>query len=428
VLLRLALLGASAVALASFVACAGGKQAIPPPCADRDLDVTGTATAAASEPLLGMLMRPDTSVLLARLDPFSLEPISRGIELGEYHEAWSRSPDRTNVALGISAPGESGRIGIVIVNPDEMRVVGEIETGGAAEALAWFTPRLLAAGLVRDGTVLVNARSGEVLRRWPSLSDPEASARVRDGLVMLFRAPATSSEGSATATARLAIVDSGGRLRSVLLDRIPLRTRYVGGTYYTDAAGLAVDPERERAYVFAADAPVAEIDLPAMSVSYHRLEALFLRPGELANNEVQPDDVGARSRRAVWLGGSRALVFGRELVTAGTESFDSVAAGAVVVDTATWESCTLDPRGSVAEIVAGRVLTYGPGGTGLRLFSPGRKTLHLLDGEQISFVSTAGNRAYVRGRRATYVIDARSGAALRKIIPPRDLVDAVVER
>jgi hypothetical protein len=388
------------------------------------------ATPAAREPLLGMLMQRDTSVILARLDPLSLEPISREIELGEYHDAWSRSPDGTEVALGISAPGESGRIGIVIVNPHEMRVVREIETGGAAEALAWFTPRLLAAGLVLDGIVLVDPRSGEVLRRWPSLSDPEASARIPAGLVMLFRGPAvTSSQGSVTAAARLAIVDASGSLRSIPLERIQLRTRLTNGIFYADDAGLAVDPRRARAYVFAADAPVAEIDLRTMSVSYHRVEALFLRPGELGGIEVRPENVGARSRRAVWLGDGRALLFGRELVPSGADNFETLAPGAIVVDTATWNSCTLDAKASGADVVAERVVTYGPAGTGVQVFTiQGHKSFHLLDGEHVWSVGTAGDRAYVRARGATYVIDVKSGEVLDKITPPRDFIDAVIER
>ena len=381
------------------------------------------------EPLLGMLMRPDTSILFARLDPLSLKPISRRVELGEYHDAWSRSPDGAEVALGISAPGESGRVGIVIVNPDEMRVVEEIETGGAAEALAWFAPRLLAAGLVQDGTVLVDPRSGEVLRRWPSLSDPEASARIREGLVMLFRGPASSSsKGSATAAPRLAIVDARGRLRSALLDRIRLRTRSANGIHYADDAGLAVDPERERAYVFAADAPVAEIDLRTLNVSYHRVEALFLRPGELGGIELQPEHVGARSRGALWLDDGRALLFGRELLPSGGDNFETVAAGAIVVDTVTWGSCTLDSTASAAKLVGGRVLTYGPARTGIHAFSlRGRNTFHTLDGQHVWFVGTAGERAYARAQGATYVIDVKSGNVLNRITPPRDLVDVVVE-
>jgi len=379
-------------------------------------------------------MLSDTSVILARLDPLSLEPVSRQLQLGEYHNAWSLSPDGTQLALGISAPGESGRIGIVIVDPEEMKVVREIETGGAAEALAWLAPRVLVGALVRDGTVLVDPLSGEILRRWPSFSFPETSAPIRDGLVMLFRRPVrSSSEGRATAAARLAIVDARGRLRSVVLERIQLSARYADGVYYADDAGLAVDPVRERAYVFAADAPVADIDLRTLSVSYHRVEALFLSPGELAGTDVQPDDVGARNRHALWLGDGRALVFGSELVPAGRENFESIAAGAIVVDTATWSSCTLDATAGAAAVVAKRLLVYGPPsrelpGAGLRAYTlQGRKTFHLLDKEQVWNVQAAADRAYVRTRRAAYVVDVTSGKVVGKVVPPRDLVDAVVE-
>lgn len=431
---RLPLLGAAAAALAGLVACGGAERALPPPCGGATVASTEIATAARGEPLLGMLMLPDTSVILARLDPLSLEPVSRQVELGEYHDAWSLSPDGRELALGISAPGESGRIGIVIVDPEQMKVVREIEAGGAAEALAWLAPRVLVGGLVRDGTVIVDPRSGEVLRRWPGLSFPEASARIRDGLVMLFRGPVrASSAGGATAAARLAIVDARGRLRSVVLDRIELSARYADGVYYADDLGLAVDPARERAYVFAADALVADVDLRTLNVSYHRVDALFLAPGELAGADVRPEDVGARNRRALWLGDGRALVVGTELVPAGRENFESIAAGAIVVDTATWSSCTLDAKAGGAAAVAERLLAYGPTsrkmpGAGLSAYTvQGRKTFHLLDNEQVWYVQTAADRAYVRTRRAAYVVDVMSGKVVNEIVPPRDLVDAVVE-
>ncbi len=393
---------------------------------------SGTVTAAPSKPFVGMLML-DTGVILARLDPLSLEPVSRKVELGEYHNAWSLSPDGTQLALGVSAPGESGRVGIIILDLDDLTVVREIETGGAAEALAWLTPSLLIGGLVRDGTVVVDPLTGEILHRWPSLSPPEASARTPEGLVMLF--PRTG-----TTAPRLAVVDAQGRLRSVVLDRIQLSARYADGVYYADRAGLAVDPGQARAYVFAADAPVADVDLRTMRVSYHRLEALFLSAGEVGGTEAQPEDVRARIRRALWLGDGQVLVFGSDLVPAAREDFESIAAGATLVDTVKWRSCTLDAKAGGAAFVGGRVLAYGsgdPGSRGLRGYSvQGRPAFHLADREPVWDVQAAGHLAYVRGpvievspqggtRSTVYVVDVRSGTVLRKIAPRGELVDVV---
>jgi hypothetical protein len=138
---RLALALIAVATLVGVASCAGGKRPQIEAC-PRAVG-TSSATAAPTGPLLGMLQQPDTGVILARLDPLSLDPVSRRVHLGEYHGAWSLSPDGTQLALGVSAPGESGRIGIVIVDPEDMRIVRAIETGGAAEALAWLTPHVL---------------------------------------------------------------------------------------------------------------------------------------------------------------------------------------------------------------------------------------------------------------------------------------------
>jgi hypothetical protein len=55
-------------------------------------------------------------------------------EPGEYHDAWSLSPDRRLAAFGISAPGETGRIGIRVLDLGTFQVVKDIETGIAGGA------------------------------------------------------------------------------------------------------------------------------------------------------------------------------------------------------------------------------------------------------------------------------------------------------
>jgi hypothetical protein len=437
----LALLSAAAAAVVGLAACAGTERPPVEACARAPSASLEQATATPRKPFLGMQMLLDTSVILARLDPLSLDPVSLQVELGEYHDAWSLSPDRSELALGISAPGRTGRVGILIVDVEAMRVAREVETGGAAAALAWLGPRLLVASLVREGTVLVDPVSGKILRRWPRLSEPYASARTRDGLVLLFPGPLrAAAQGQGTAAPRLAVIDAPGRLRSVVLERMRLGVRYREGVGFADEAGLAVDPDRERAYVFAADAPVADVDLRTMRVSYHRLEALYLGAGELGGRKVLPEDVGARVRRALWLGDGHALVFGRDLVPAGGEDVTTIAAPAALVDTASWSSCTLDARAGGAAFAAGRVLVYGRGdrsSLGLRAYTvEGREAFHLLDREPVWDIQAAEHLAYVRGRiievsprggtrSAVYVVDVRSGKVLGEIAPRGELVDVV---
>jgi hypothetical protein len=399
------------------------------------------ATAMPTEPLLGLLQAAkNTSVSLARLDPRSLRPVSRQVEVGEYHDTWSLSPDASQLALGVSS-GESvltpsrrlrGRIGIYIVDLRAMELVQEIETGIAAEALGWLAPRRLVAGLQRGGTVLVDPLTGRILRRWPGFSFPDLSARIGNALVMLF--PDLPLTTVARATPRLAVVDAQSRLRSVKLKRIQLAVRSRNGTYYMDRAGLAVDPARARAYVFAADAPVAQVDLRTMRVSYHRFDPLFLRPGELQGSEARPKNaVLSRERRALWLGNGHVVVFGRDLVAARGRREALIPAGAALVNTAKWKWRTLDRSATGAAFVAGRLVVYGPGwypaaaGAGLRAYTlGGRRTFHLLKGKRVFDVQVAADLAYVRTPSAVYVVDVRHGKVVNKIVPPRDLVDVIV--
>ena len=47
------------------------------------------------------LLWPDLGRVLTRLDPLSLRPSGPRVTLPEYHDAWSFSPDRSQLALGI---------------------------------------------------------------------------------------------------------------------------------------------------------------------------------------------------------------------------------------------------------------------------------------------------------------------------------------
>ena len=441
---RVVALLAATVTVVGLGSCTRAERPPVEACATEPAATREQASVDATDPFLGMTSLPDTSVALARLDPLSLEPVSQQLEVGEYHDAWSLSPDRSQVALGVSSGGSyvspsrrvRARIGIVVVDIQTMKVVAEVETGVAAEAVAWLAPRLLVAGLLEPlvdgrphggGTVLVDPVSGEILRRWPDLSDPQASATTQDAFVMLFPGPAPAAPNG-TAAPHLAVVDRNGRLQSVALDRIRLALR--DGVQW-DEAGLAVDAARARAFVFAADAPVADVDLRTLRVRYRRLEPLFLRPGELAGSDVRRDDEPTwRSRRALWLGDGRALVSGRDdFATPGGEDSASIPAGAFVVDTDAWTSCVLDPSAGGAAHVAGNALVYGrgdPASRGVRAYTAeGREAFRLFGGEEVRAVHGVADRAYVRTQRATYVVDARGGKVLREIVPPRELVDVV---
>ena len=344
--------------------------------------------------------------------------------MGEYHDAWSLSPDRSQLALGISAPGRKQRIGILIVDLRAMQVVTRVETGIAAQALGWPAPRRLVASLQTGGTVLVDPLTGKILRRWPGFSYPDASARTRGGFVMLFGGTNEALFGGSPVTPprsivpRLGVVDARGRLRSVPLEQIRLTVRY--RLYSADRAGMAVDPSQARAYVFAANAPAAIVDLRTMRVSY--------RPVALGPRDGENRKVLARDRRALWLEDGQVVVFGLDrLPEAGRET---TPAGATLVNTATWRTRLLDRTADGAAFAAGTLLTYRSRGAvrnGLRMYAlGGGRGLTLLDGEDVVDVQAASGRAYVRTPSAVYVLDVMSKRIVNKIVPPVELRDVII--
>jgi hypothetical protein len=351
-------------------------------------------------------------VLLSRLNALSLRPTSRGLRVGEYHDAWSVSPDRRKLALGLSMSGRR-RVGVGVLDFATLRLVRKVQTGIAAEAVAWLAPRRLVAALQDGRVALVDPVSGEIVREARGRGEPRRSARTRNLLVVLFADPFLGGP------ARLAVADAHGRVRSAMLDRIRLRVHTVRGRAYADGAGLAVQAARNRAYVVAAGAPVAVIELTTMRVLYHRVEPLAVSAAALE-----------RQRRALWVGNGRFAIYGHDVVAGAGGKDKVVAAGVRLVDSRDWSSCTLDARASSAVVADGRLLAYGTVGSaspGIRFYTPRwHKTHALLQTEPVWDVKVAGRLAYMRTRSAVRVVNVRAARVLRKIAPPPELVDVIV--
>lgn len=423
---RFPLVGIVAMVTVAFVACVGrGTPAAV--CSPASRPPSGTTLVATNRSVLGITEPWDGSggAVLARRDPLSLQPVSPQVPIDEYHDAWSLSPDGSQVALAVSAPGREGRIGVLLVDLDTMKVVRGIETGIAAEALGWLAPRVLIAALQRGGTVRIDPVTGTTTNRWPDFSFPDESARTRDSLVMLAGPDADPSPGGAPAL--LAVVDARDGLRSVVLEPIRLRVRVAYGTVYRDRAGLAVDPERKRAYVFAAGAPVAEVDLSTLHVTYHPEPSTEVR---------RRPDVLVQERDAFWLGDRQVLVVGQDILRPKSDQperdeavVDSTAAGASLVNTADWGSCVLDAQADGAtSVTPGLLLVYSEAqsGIGLRAYTiAGHRTFHLFDGEQMLDLDVADGRAYIQTDRARRVVDTTTGEVLSTIVANPQITDLI---
>jgi hypothetical protein len=203
----------------------------------------------------------------------------------------------------------------------------------------------------------------------------------------------------------------------------------VHGRYPMERPGLAVDPDRGRAFVVAADAPVAEIDLATLRVAYHDLSERVSLLGRLRDWLEPPAHAHHPQgplRQALWLGDGRIAVWGVRLRG---DNFEEVAGGLELVDTRDWTVRTIDDRATDATVVAGTLLAWGPipesgrsiGLTGYSL--DGERRFHLFPGKSVTPRAMAGDRAYFAVANAwpeVSVVDVRAGRAIGT--RPLDLV------
>jgi hypothetical protein len=387
--------------------CGGGEK----PRAATQPRPTTTPTDTRPDPqvpkdaLLGIITRwSGTGTLVAPVDRRTLRAGVPFADLGEYHDTWSLSPDRRLAAFGISAPGETGRIGIRVLDLGTFAVVRDIETGIAAEAVGWVAPDRLVAYLQSGEVVVVDPRGGQELARQAlGLSCPSTppNAVTPLGFVMVL------SVGSA---ARLVLADAQGTVRTRELRRIAS-----GMTFgLCPELGLAVDQARLVAYVVGARAPVAEIDLRTMRARNHRIAR---SPSLLTVRGCR--DCGA-DLRAAWLGDGRVAVAGHHQPTRRRAR----PAGAIVVDTRDWTARTIAKRAGAVLRAGDDLLVYDgrhPGGPprhggGLAVFDrAGRPRFTVLRGERVGDVQVAGSRAYVRTRDGLRVVDLQRGRVIARV-------------
>jgi hypothetical protein len=362
--------------------------------------------AARPAPFVGILSDPyGGATRVGCFDSLSLRATAAPVFIGEYHDAWSKSPDGTRVALGISAPGAGARIGVRIVNLARWATELDVETGIAAEAVAWLTDRMLVAALQRGGIVHIDPVTGEVVRRWAGWAALDSvSTRTRRRFVLLE---------PGRQTRRLASVDRTGRLRSVSL-RLPLRRRHSR----LARPALVADPVREHAYVLTGGRVVVDVDLQRMRVRRRRLQPALEQGASGARFPV---------RDGLWLGGGRLAVSGHDAVPSRRLRPRTYPAGLSTVDTDTWNVGMVDSAATGVALAPGRLLAYGE--RGLRGYSRGGRPLfELLRNQSVWSVGAAGRLAYAVTATATHVVDIRSGHVRRSIPRPRELSGVIARR
>jgi hypothetical protein len=399
-------------------------------------EAAGTPVGRAPGRVLGVVWRGAAgaeTAELAWLDPVSLRPRpGRRLDLGRHGVGWAVAPDQSLAVFAGGGDANDGRL--LVVDPRRLRRLGTIRLGERwwewPHASSWLgrSRVLLAGGGVVEGpdgddrsattVTLVDPLARRAVTRRTLAGELLASGRLPDGLVLVLGPP------TGIGRPRLAVVDGGGRVRTVTLGRIaagfqpPADFAQAGASSRRAQPGLAVDPAGRRALVVAAGGPVAEVDLGDLGVAWHRLGP---RPGLLDRlagwllPAAEAKSVHGPVRLAAWLGDGRLAVWGyddtRPVVRGATVAQWRRPAGLQLVDTRTWTATTIQPDASGAVLAGGRLLAsgrrLGPPSSpddnrpavrayGLTVFGPGnRRPVHLFGDRQVIWLQVHGDRAYV---------------------------------
>jgi hypothetical protein len=394
-------------------------------------------TPARAGPLVGVVPSGDLATELARLDPRTLRPLGGGrLRLEGSWPMLAVAPDRSVAVLG-SDDGD-----LEIVDLVHLRRLGAIRAqppGLAASGWNWIGPsRLLlvgAAGETATEVLAVDLRARRVVHRQRFDGVAQGWARLPHGLAML------ATPANAIGRARLVVSDADAGLRSVTLAEISAGFRQLDDTDGSGprmeqaVPGIAADPAGRRIYVVPGDGgPVAEAEVASLQVTYHRLGRPQSPLQRLARWWAPPAEAkmtSGPSRSVLWLRDGRLAVTGYD--GSATGQHVEVPSGLELIDTASWTSHRVDRHSSSAVLAAGRLLAFGTAfgtgpdganqGYGLTLYGPGdRQPLHRFGAQQVSWVQSNGDLAYVqvmdanRGDVAGYkVLDLRSGRVLHQV-------------
>jgi hypothetical protein len=387
--------------------------------------VLAPTVAAKEQPVLGLVWN-ERSALLARLDPATLRPFGRKLDLGRFGQGWSFSANRSRLALGSTFQASMARPPAVqIVDTSRLASIGVVPLPGelgTVQATAWVGERLLA---------VVGRSNGHVVVSIDPVGLRVVSKRVVAGRIM---GGAVSPRGFALlvtpvntiGTARVVVVDGSLSVRTIRLSRITAGSQWSQNG--NDVVGriqhpaFAVTPDGARALVLG-DGPLADVDLRSGSVRYDEVRTVA-RAAKRAEGWV---------RYAHWLDRARLLVTGWNFHASG-EPFQTPI-GAWLVDTGSRTRRPIDEQAAFATPARGLVLTYssstggGAGsGPGLRALGiDGRELYRVLEGQWIGYVQVAERAALARlaGPAAVAkVVELATGRVTRTIhgSPPDLLV------
>jgi hypothetical protein len=360
--------------------------------------------------------------LLMRLDPLTLRPRSRALELGKPPiSTWARSPEGARLVLG---SGDGARL--LFAELRTMRRLGALSFGakGHVAGLAWPSARRVVVALsgMSGEIVVVDPQARRVVERRSLPGTVLQTARWKGGLALLL-APADR-----IGTATLVVATTGG------VRTVPLPLNAGIDPPAVAQPGLAVSPDGTRAVVVPGGSRVLDVDLRTLAVAERQLSEpvsllgrlrAWLEPEALAKGPLE-----GPVRSAAWLPGGRIAVTGWNYRRIGDRAMVSEAAGVRLIDTRDWSVRTLSEGATAVAATGDSVLAFGGTqgpeglvGTGLRAFgSDGREQFHLFGGRFVAVATAVGRYAYVaeqsEARTRIDVVDLTSGRVVRTVRRP----------
>jgi hypothetical protein len=358
----------------------------------------GTAGAADAPQLVLAVDRAIPSGELAAVAPGTLAPLREPLPLRWHLAAATFAPDRGRMSIARGDP-----VAVRVVDLLGWRIEGDVPIAarGVVAASAWLGPRVLAV-LYRNAALrlaLVDPVERRVLSRH-TLPGDVGRAAYGGGYLAALLQPLRG-----IGTARLAVVDTQGAVRVLALPgvRAGLRApRTPQDAGVISHPGLAVDPDRGRALVFAGAAAPVEADLRTGVVTTRSVRAVA-------------KSLAGSFRTARWLGGGFVGVTGDDWSASvdaqGRPVSESHPAGVAVIDTRTWQSRLLDPGSRFFRLAGGLVLVPQRSG-GLRAYRPdGTLVLSAAARETAGITAAVGRWAYAQQRNGVLVVDLATGKA-----------------
>jgi hypothetical protein len=316
--------------------------------------------------LFGLLWPPGGvgEIQLAKLDPATLAPKSRGMPLEAGGGVTELSPDGSILAL---AAGEAPQIEFIDLK--HMRSLGVADVGmpGYVSRLSWARDGMLFATLGQSAVALVHPASRQLVE-----------TRQVDGILLGDAQPIRAGM-----LALVAPSDRMGLLKVVVFGgkgTFPVPLRGIIGGWETESGddeaeytsrgnqpALTVDPTGRRALVVPAEGEVAEVDLANLRVTYHALSqpvSLLERLRNWLEPSAQAKVIEGPIRQAVWMSSGLVAVTGADYTASDGQEATADPAGLSLIDTSDWSVRTINEKVDWVQVAGERLLAFEPGCAG----------------------------------------------------------------